>query len=817
MRNGGREPSGGEEIGAVARRFEAMTGWLAPLCHRHPYITLTIAALLVAIASMSARNIRLDTDLVALLPKTFPSVESLEVLRKRFGVVGTIVVVARGDDPAKLETFADDLAKKLEPLDTVDYVNARRDDDFFKARALYYLEVEDIEEIQDRIDETIRWHKKDANPLLVDLADEGKPSLDFTHLEEKRSPLKRSLGGTKAGSGTHYMSEDGHLIAVFIRPMKRASDLAFTRLVMADVERTLADIDLSTYGVTKVDLGGRHKKRIEQLSTIEGDLGTTSLVAVLLLVLYIALHFRRFSAIILLLAPLAVGLVLLLGITALFFPTLNILTAFVGAILLGLGIDNGIHLLGRYQHERARGLSDEEAIRVTFSGTGRGVALAGITTSVGFSGLAISEFRAFHEFGVIAGIGIVLVVIAYLTTLPALLAFLGRFLKREASADAPFPLIAFVWRSAPVVFAVTSAAALVVALFGLTVEFDYDFKTLEGGDIPAYALDEVIDKLLGHMRSPTIVFVDSEEEEKAVVAALHERMTASEETTIDFSIASADVVPSGQEDKQAAIEELRDILDKVPADALTGDDKARFDDLVEMTKASPFVFEDLPIDIRRSFSGHGVVLVFPAISNRDGRAVLRMSDEVRGIPLPNGKHVSAAGEGMVLADILRMVLRESPIVISLTVALVFLSMWVLLGRLRLAIFCILPALLTVFCTFGLVSLFGLKLNYLNIVIFPVLFGMAVDAGVHLVTRGVFAGNTLDALSETGRAVWGASLTTAAGFGALLLAHHPGLNSFGAVALLGLGMIVVSSLFWLTSLIGFLERRRASTPPLATSG
>ncbi|MEQ9496559.1 MAG: MMPL family transporter [Deltaproteobacteria bacterium] len=806
----GRATTEVDDIGPIARRFEALTSWIAPRCHRHPIVTLLVAAVLVGIGGMSATRLRLDTDLVALLPETFPSVKSLEALRKRFGVVGNAIVVAHGEDPRQLEKYADDLAVELEKLETVDFVNHRRADAFFKERALYFLEVEDIEEIQDRIDETIRWHKKEANPLLVDIADEGKPSLDFSHLEEKRSPLKRSLGGPRSGSQTHYVSDDGKLLLIFIRPKKRASDFAFTKKVMAEVEATVDAFDGSKYGVTKVELGGRYKKRIEQLSTIEGDLGTTSLVAVLLLVLYIVLHFRRISAVILLLTPLGIGLVVLLGITALFFPTLNILTAFVGAILLGLGIDNGIHLLGRYQHERARGLSSEDAVRITFRGTGRGVALAGITTAVGFSGLAISEFRAFHEFGVIAGLGIVLVVISYLTTLPALLGLLGRFLKREASGGVPFPLTGWVLKKAPVVFGATTLLTIGLAIFGLGVQFDYDFKTLEGGDIPAYALDKVVDELLGHVQSPTIVFVDSREEEEAAVAALRERMEKAEKTGVDFVIASGDVVPADQDAKQEALEELGDILAKVPADALEGDDKTRFDELVQMSKGEPFAFEDLPIDVRRSFSGSGVILVFPNVSNSDGRAVLALSDEVRGIPLPSGKTVSAAGEGMVLADVLRMVLRESPIVVSLTVVLVFLAMWVLLGRLKLAIFCILPALLTVIGTFGLVAATGVKLNYLNIVILPVLFGMAVDAGVHLVTRGVFAGGDIvDALSETGRAVWGASLTTAAGFGALLLAHHPGLNSFGAVALFGLGMIVVASLLWLTSLIGLLQRPKAS--------
>ncbi len=799
-----------EAVGRIVLWFDRLTGKIAPLCHRHPFRALGVTALLLGLSLFFARQVRLDTDLVALLPEGFPSVQSLAVLKQRFGVVGNIVILARGDDPQQLKRFADDVAVELEKLDTVDFVMRRRTDEFFRNHALYYLEVEDIELIADRINETIIWHKKQANPLLVDLDAAEKPSLDFHDLESKRSPLKRSLGGSKVAGGTHYMGEDGHLIAVFVRPIKRASDYAFTKQVMGDVERVIGGVDRSAYSIDDIQIGGRYQKRLAQQSIIEHDLATTSTVATLLLVLYILFHFRRISSIPLLLVPLLAGLACVLGLTGLFFGTLNILTAFVGAILLGLGIDHGIHLLGRYQYERRMGVPELRAIQVTFTSTGRGVALAGLTTAVGFAGLAISEFRAFREFGIIAAAGVILVVIAYLTVLPAMLAVFGRFVGSRGSESADRPLVSWTLRHSKPLFVGVSLLALLVMLKGRSVEFDYDFRSLEGGDIPAYALDQVIDGLIGHKQTPVVVFVDSADEEKEAVAELRKRIDEEGAgATIDFVIASADVVPAGQAEKREALKQLLDVLGHVPEDALEGHDRDTFDSLVEMARTEPFDFADLPEDIRRQFHGSGVILVFPAVSLTDGKRVLELSDDVRHLEVSQGKTVSAAGEAMVLADILRMVLRESPIVVSVTLILVFLSMWALLGRLRLAAFCILPAMLTVFCTFGLTALFQVKLNYLNIVILPVLFGMAVDAGVHMVTRGIFSRTDVaEALSETGRGVWGSSVTTAMGFGALLLAHHPGLNSFGQVALIGLGMIVISSLVWLTALIGLLTKARS---------
>ena len=75
------------------RRFEIISGRLGTVCHRRPWTTLAIASMAAVASFHASRGLKLDTDLVALLPRSFPSVEGLEVLQKRFGAVG------QGRDP----------------------------------------------------------------------------------------------------------------------------------------------------------------------------------------------------------------------------------------------------------------------------------------------------------------------------------------------------------------------------------------------------------------------------------------------------------------------------------------------------------------------------------------------------------------------------------------------------------------------------------------------------------------------------------------------------------------------------------------------
>ena len=103
------------------------------------------------------------------------------------------------------------------------------------------------------------------------------------------------------------------------------------------------------------------------------------------------------------------------------------------------------------------------------------------------------------------------------------------------------------------------------------------------------------------------------------------------------------------------------------------------------------------------------------------------------------------------------------------------------------------------------SLLGMELNYLNMVMLPILLGIGVDDGMHIVTR-VAEGEALETVwRHTGWNIFGAILTDMFGFGSLALAAHPGLASFGRVALVGLAM---NLLICVVLLPAFLATRQA---------
>lgn len=793
---------------------------VAAAAHRRPLAALIAAGLLTVLAGAQARTLRIDADIANLLPESFESLKALDEVERRFGGVGYVVVVATGAQPEVLKRFAEGVSPSLEALPSVRYVDYKRSNSWFRERALYYMDLDDLAYIQEQIEDRANYERRKANPLLVDLEDNAAPSLDFSKIEAKYKAraTHRSINQVQAEQD-YYLDEEANMIALLIKPTNLVSNLDFAKQVVSEVQTAVDGLDLSAYPGLKVELTGRYKKKLDQQRSIEGDLGTTSGLALLLMLLYLVLHFRRLSAIGFIMAPLLVSMVWTFGLAATLFDSLNILTGFVGAILLGLGIDHGIHLLGRYQSERAAGQAADAAIEKTFASTGRAVLLAAITTLVGFLGLSFTDVRAFREFGQMAAWGTASVVLAYTLLLPALLGLAGK-LRWSASGHGPSPVIAayagILPKWGPSLFWLSSVGLFFVAIFVGGTQFDYDFASLHGGDLPSYRLDRTVNAMLGRSQTPLVVLLDKAEQEQVATEAIRARSTAlGEASGVDFVASTVELLPADQDEKQEVLQAIQSALGDFDPELLSAEDREQYTQFKAYSGAEPFAFEDLPIEVRRQFSPTGarpeggILLIFPSVSLSDGEAVVELGKEVRDLDLGDGSTASAAGGPMVLADVLGMIFAESPRIIALTMLLVFLALWLLLGRLSLALLCFLPAPITVLATMGAAHLLGLHINYINMVIVPVLFGIAVDAGVHLVLRGVQSSdNLVEVVQDVGRAVVGASVTTAFGFGTLMLAHHPGLSSFSQLALLGLGINLIVSMVWLTALLALRHVRVA---------
>jgi len=194
------------------------------------------------------------------------------------------------------------------------------------------------------------------------------------------------------------------------------------------------------------------------------------------------------------------------AVTRLVIGHLNIISGFLVAILMGLGIDYGIHLYIRFKQELLKGRSIPEASEIVVTQVGRSGAISMLTTISVFSILSFSDFLGFAEFGKIATIGIVSAFFTYIFVFPAQTIFYDRV----AWLGKPKPRL-FVFKiydlyaSTPYFISLGFLVVLVISLFLLPhVQFEYDFQKLRG-DSPAAEYETETTDDFGFAFSPTVM------------------------------------------------------------------------------------------------------------------------------------------------------------------------------------------------------------------------------------------------------------------------------------------------------------------------
>jgi predicted exporter len=120
-----------------------------------------------------------------------------------------------------------------------------------------------------------------------------------------------------------------------------------------------------------------------------------------------------------------------------------------------------------------------------------------------------------------------------------------------------------------------------------------------------------------------------------------------------------------------------------------------------------------------------------------------------------------------------------------------------------------PLVAGVVAMLGIMSLFSLSFNYANFIVLPLIVGIGIDDGIHIVHRWreESAQDLTAVLRQIGRAIVLTSLTTSIGFGSLISSHYPGLRSIGWVTGLGILTCLLAALILLPAILSWIEAKR----------
>ena len=681
-----------------------------------------------------------------------------------------------------------------------------------------------------------------------------------------RSPWSAafSLGHLDKPDAGYFFSGNDRFLFMFVEE-PREGDLdvpATIAAIRAAILRLGREFPTVRAGVT-----GSSTISHDEMATAFNDskLATTLAFAATLLVMVIA--FRRVGTSVLLLLTLAISLVWSLGLITRVVGQLNIFSVMFISIVVGIGTDYGIYLLYRYEEERSFGAGPAEALARGAQRSGPGILISALIAAGTFMVLMLTDFQGIREFGLISGIALLAAFVSMITLFPALVVLADRR-PREVTAAASGGeaearwLVDLTQRR----WTLLAAAAVLTALsiWGATgVEFSYNLLKLQargtqsveweehilaagGGSgvaavTTASSLEELRRKQTAFAALPSVLSVDSilkvvpdQQSEKLPIIRQLAPMVASLRVAtppaVDLGALRRSltglrrrlgIIAREAADQKIGGEALRALN---TADALSTQLEAPrpaplaaalaplqtevardFADKLTTFQTSleprPVVVSELPRELRERYvgaSGRFLIRVEPAVDVWERAGATRFVGELRSVdadvtgpPVTSYEAVDLIRRGYLFGTLYALVL-----VGAITAA----TFWSVRG----AALAMVPLILGVLWTLGLMRLCDLRFNLANVWALPLIIGTAAEFGLNICVRALQARGSGGPMlgQSTVMAVVVNGAMTMGGFASLMVASHRGIFGLGLLLTMGAAAILFASLAILPVLLSF---------------
>lgn len=794
------------------------------------------------VALMSAVSIfvlitrmKLDTEVLNLLPRGFDSVEGLKVYNRDFAQVRelTFALVAQPQDVDKLEEFAPQFVEALRAQP-------------WCARVLGGSPIETPEGIKDL--------QSIAVPLLLNLEpaafDETIPALQPAKIAERLRRLREEIEAGSPRPQFELMLDPLGVIAPALKPFAANSSLEDDQ-PLTSPDRTMRVFltvtnqpDIGAFecqqlmeevnafraqahkgwdgGPLEILVTGRSAYVAEISLSMRHDIVITILGSVLLVggVFYIGFHRwwpligMGFTLLLCCLVALAIGLLI--------FGELNMVTIGFCAILIGLGVDFAILIFGRYQQARDDGCDHPAAISEAVRNLGQAVFFGALTTAVGFLALVLSNSAGFTQLGVLIAIGIFLAGIFMMSIF-----FL--FLPEQSPPwrnDWIFALVKryVLWTVRRPALMLWIAVPLLLLLMVIAASpkppliFDASTKSMEPKSSAAgYALHTIMSKMPTRWE-PAIAIIKGRNAQElhdhwqkvaahwgqlqeagkiksfstpAALALSPERLETNREKlrAIDFAATRLSLESAVAEEGFSAetFEPAFTLLDDLARTAQLN--TAIPDWRSQLSKSSSWWF------LVNRFFGHdpllttGFVTTHAPITTQAQKQLLTQELPVPGVPM------QLSGWSFTLTDLIPWSHRQL-IVISALMAIFEGALLAFLYRdWRLWLIHIATLVFAVGAMIATMKLFQIPLNLLNVLAFRLVLAIGVDYGIYVLLVWQKARALEHDVAGVIKPVILAGLTAVAGFGALGLAENPTLAGLGIACAIGIFWSLAATVFF----------------------
>ncbi len=367
-----------------------------------------------------------------------------------------------------------------------------------------------------------------------------------------------------------YLSYDhGRTVLVLAAPGQRQFDSASPYTgTLAKIRSVIADVQAQNPAVS-IGLTGEPVLNDDEMQTAAKDVTYASIITFVLITLLFAISYKEYARPGWAIAVLLMAVVWCFAAAMFFVGHLNILTNAFVPMVLGLGIDFGIQVMGRYEEELGHGFGIEHALSETLQHTGVAIVTGGSTTAAAFFSMCLNEFKGLSELGMICGMSMILCLVANLVLLPAIYVLRDRKRSprdlhiKQTAAESHFTpeFNNRIVRHPHLVLTIGGIITVICLIAVGGTRFDYNLLNMQNQKLESVQVEKQLLKRLGNSSIYASITVDSLDEAREMTKKLEALPTVKEVQSL------AKLLPDRQPEKQAIIRRITASLRGVKLDA----------------------------------------------------------------------------------------------------------------------------------------------------------------------------------------------------------------------------------------------------------
>ncbi len=595
---------------------------------------------------------------------------------------------------------------------------------------------------------------------------------------------------------SHIFTKDKRHLLAFLEPVNSSGNNPAGKKLISNINRIISNHQTSS---VKIEYYGGTAVAVANAQRITNDIILTVSVAMVLLLLLFVFVYKKKRVIFFIFFSVMLAAGIALAILVITEGTISAMALGMCAMVLGILVNYPIHF---YSHYRITG---------DMNGTFRDIAepfiMSALSTAIGFLCLYLVRSEALNQLGLFAALSIFLNSLIVLTIFAYLL---RRFYPATSFTEAPFKafdrITHYPYEKSRILIATVVIVSVIFLFLPQKVRFNADLSTLN------YMPDELktAEKNLLSISTQTMSNLYLMTSGSSLEEALNisEKSQPLLESFIDEGLArrksSATDLILSEKKQQEKIEEWNRFWDRMDRPKVKGNlIMAGKESYFKGDAFQPFfdlINKDFDVAPHEDFDRLKSMFLKNYLTENDGKvmAITMLKVEPGQKPallekLSQHPDLMVFDKQVFINRFFDILQEDFNILLTASMALVFIILMVVFGRIELALITMLPLLLSWVWTLGFMKIFGLEFNIFNVIISTYIFGLGDDYSIFM-AQGSMNNYKYGkhGLSPYRFSILLAAITTLFGIAVLFLAQHPALRSIAAVSVIGILSAVVIS-------------------------